>query len=154
MLRSFSLGLVLVFIAGCSSASVSTKLVDGSYDVTITRDGVSDPDVLTIRDGSAGSLLITFVAGVTTDPMGPNADGIRAEIDGSKIVIKPQPAHIDHSTGNLDGTLSGTLTITGGNLDGTLAFVPSSGLITDADGGAVQLGDAGALAYTLTGTKD
>ncbi len=156
MLRSVAFGLLaaIALLAGCSGSSTSTKAIVGSYTVTITRNGVSDPDVLTIRDGSAGSLLITFVAGVTTDPMGPNADGLRASIDGSKIDIKPQPAHIDHSTGNLDGTLSGTLMVTAGTLSGSLAFVPSSGLITDADGGAVQLGDGGALAYELMGTKD
>lgn len=113
---------------GCGS-SPSGKALVGSYNVMIAAGGKSDPDIMSVSLGSGGSMLLTFAAGITTDVGGVNPDGLRATLkSASMLTIDSQPAHVDHSTGQLDGRLNGSGTINGdGTCDITLHFSPAAG---------------------------
>jgi hypothetical protein len=142
---------------GCSS-SASSKTLAGTYQIMITYLGVSDPDIMSITPGVQGSVLLTFVAGITTDAMGPNPDGLRATLDSdTHFKLAPQPAHIDHSTGNLTGSITGEGTAAAdGTIMSTLDFTPTSGEVKDADGGLVPFPDGGTgqvLEYQITGSR-
>ena len=117
--------------SGCggSSATSSTKDVIGSYMVMITNTDVNrtDSDVMTVSAGSGGDILLTFVAGITTDISGPNPDGLRGTIKATEVTVASQPAHVDHSTGNLDGTISGTGTFKTDSVDLKMMFEPAGG---------------------------
>jgi hypothetical protein len=151
----------LVVASGCSSASVSTKAVLGNYNVTIAQDGKSDPDVMSILNGSDGALLLTFIAGITTDADGPNASGLRASLgEDYSINLAKQPAHIDHSTGLLNGTLWGDGKVMGMDIHLTFHYLPTNFAINqmlDPDGGVVltrpDMQPATSLDYDITGTK-
>ncbi|HZS42278.1 MAG TPA: hypothetical protein VFF06_35855 [Polyangia bacterium] len=152
-----ALAIAGLMIGGCSS-SVSTKTIVGEYQVMITYLNVSDPDTLSIKPGTNGSVLLTFAAGITTDADGPNPDGLRATLDSStQFKLAPQPAHVDHSTGNLTGSMSGEGTVAiDGTVMGTLHFTPMNGAVRDADGGLVPVPDGGSnvvLDYQLTGSR-
>jgi hypothetical protein len=145
-------------LAGCSS-SASTKNIVGTYSVTITYQGISDPDTMTVKPGTNGTVLFTFTAGITTDATGPNPDGLRATLSSpTDFKIAPQPATVDHSTGMLTGTLAAEGTIAAdGSVMGTLHFAPMTGSgIKDADGGFIPLPDGGGgvmLDYSLSGMR-
>jgi hypothetical protein len=149
---------LFLLIAGCNDGPRNFKGIIGSYTVTISMDNKSDPDVMTISTGSGNTLLFTFIAGITTDVMGPNPNGLRGTLDGDGMTIKipSQPAHIDHSTGQLDGMLSadGTIAKDGSSVMLNLHFVPSNLAIRDADGGLVPIPDGGAptLEYVVAGS--
>jgi hypothetical protein len=124
--------------SGCGNGSSSTttstfnKDVIGSYMVMITNTDVmrTDSDVMTVSAGSDGDILLTFVAGITTDISGPNPDGLRGLLKATDVTVAAQPAHVDHSTGNLDGSISGTGTFTSGTMstcDLKMSFVPDGG---------------------------
>jgi hypothetical protein len=144
-------------VAGCNSATTSSKGIIGTYGVMISAMGKSDPDIMSIAVGAGNTILFTFTAGITTDLMGPNPDGLRATLDGMKVAIPSQPAHVDHSTGQLDGMMSGDGTIApdGSMVSLTLHFQPTNFVVRDADGGVVDTGDGGAptLDYTVDGAK-
>jgi hypothetical protein len=148
-------------VGACSEESVSTKGVIGNYNVMISQNGKSDPDVMSILTGSNNSLLISFIAGISTDADGPNPTGLRASIgQGQSITISKQPAHIDHSTGKLNGTLWGEGKVTGFDVTMTLHYLPTNfaiGQMTDPDGGVVlsrpDMAPATSLDYELTGEK-
>lgn len=153
------LGVIAAFAfsaVGCNSGTLSGKGIDGTYSVQISAMGKSDPDFMTISSGAAGSLLFTFTVGITTDPMGPNPDGLRGTAEASgAIKIPAQPAHIDHSTGQLDGALTGSGMITpdGSMVMLDLQFAPTNFAIPQ-DGGAVPDGGVTTtLDYTVTGSK-
>ena len=118
--------------AGCGSGA-GTKALIGSYEVMISSMGKSDPDVMTVSPGADGKLLLTFAAGVTTDVSGPNPDGLRGDFgDPSKLTLAAQPAHIDHSTGALTGTVTGGGSLlSSGSCDVLLHFAPASGAAQD-----------------------
>ncbi len=149
------------FVLACSQ-HVSAKGVIGNYDVMISQDGKSDPDVLTILTGSNNVLLLTFIAGITTDPDGPNPSGLRASLGGGDhLTIAKQPAHIDHSTGELDGTIAGEGQVVGFNINLTLHYLPTNfaiGQQNDPDGGIVlsrtDMGLSATLDYSVTGMKE
>jgi hypothetical protein len=102
--------------SGCSASTAGKALV-GSYNVMIASGGKSDPDVMTVTLGSGGAMLLTFEAGITTDQAGPNPDGLRATLmNSTMLTLEAQPVHIDHSTGELDGNVSGSGSI---GADGT-----------------------------------
>jgi hypothetical protein len=151
----------LSLVAACSSESVSSKPVLGNYSVMISQDGKSDPDVLSILNGSDGALLLTFIAGITTDADGPNASGLRASLgDGYTLTLAKQPAHIDHSTGLLNGTLWGDGQVTGMNIHLTFHYLPTNFAINqmlDPDGGVVltrpDMAPATSLDYDITGSR-
>jgi hypothetical protein len=134
-----------LYLVGCGNdSSGEAKMLVGAYNVMITSDGKSDPDVMSISQGTHGDILLTFVAGITTDVMGPNPNGIRCGLSGTNVTIEMQPCHIDHSTGNLDGTVSGmgTIMLDGSNLDFMLDFVPTN------------LGGTSMLNYEITGSRE
>jgi hypothetical protein len=117
---------------GCGSSS-STKALVGSYKVDISSMGSSDPDVMTVATGASVDLLLTFAAGITTDPMGPNASGLRTDLHGTSIIsLSAQPATIDHSTGTVSGSVTGTGHLNSdGSCDLFLHFTPTSGNAQD-----------------------
>lgn len=112
---------------GCGSGPGAKALI-GSYSVMISSMGKSDPDLMTVSPGAGGKLLLTFAAGIVTDATGPNPDGLRADLhDSSKVTLDAQPAHVDHSTGALTGTVTGSGTVKpDGTCDLTLHFVVAS----------------------------
>jgi hypothetical protein len=124
---------------GCGSGAGAKALV-GSYGVMISSMGKSDPDIMTVSPGADGKLLLTFAAGIVTDVSGPNPDGLRVDLhDSSNVTLAAQPAHVDHSTGSLTGTVTGMGTIKpDGTCDVMLHFVPASANPQD---------------YQITGTK-
>lgn len=126
------MGLGAIASSGCGS-SAGAKSVIGSYDVMISSLGKSDPDVMTVSEGVGGKLLLTFVAGVTTDPGGPNPNGLKADLHGGSMVsLDLQPVHIDHSTGLVDGNVTGMGTLMGdGSCDLTLHFTAGDGTMQD-----------------------
>jgi hypothetical protein len=144
--------LVAMFSSGCHS-SPGTDGVTGSYSVTISQGGLSDPDVVSIFPGAHDTLLLEFATGVTTDLMGPNPNGLIASWDGMQLTLDRQPAHIEHSTGQLDGVVSGTGTLTadGSALMLTLSFEPNNLIASDA--GTRTDGGVAILSYTVSGAK-
>ncbi len=106
----------------------------------ISSMGKSDPDLMTVTPGSDNKLLLTFAAGITTDPNAVNTDGLRADLkDSSKVSLAAQPAHIDHSTGSLSGMVTGEGTLmSDGSAMLTLHFTPATGAEQD---------------YTIAGSK-
>ncbi len=131
----------------------------GNYMVTITLNGVSDPDTMTVSQGMDSTLLLTFTAGITTDPNGPNPNGIRViPTSSTDFKVLPQAAHIDHSTGILDGTISGMGTLTpDGTVTITFNYSPTNGAVTDADGGVIAVPDGGTtqvLTYMVSGSRE
>ena len=68
--------------------------------------GASRPLMDKVAPGRDRTVLLTFIAGITTDPMGENSNGLRASLaPASGLQLKAQPAHIEHSTGNLSSSL-------------------------------------------------
>ena len=134
-MKSLLCGCTIIYCAlasfGCGSSTAGKALL-GSYSVMISSMGKSDPDVMTVSPGTEEKLLLTFAAGITTDVGAVNADGLRAGLaDSSKVTLDAQPAHIDHSTGSLSGTVTGTGTLGGdGSCDIMLHFVADDGMTT------------------------
>jgi hypothetical protein len=159
------LGLAVVFfcasgslLSACDSAPTKTTGIVGSYAVQISAMGKSDPDILTITPGADHTLLFTFVAGISTDPMGTNANGLRVLLDGTSVNIQPQSCHIDHSTGSLDGSItgSGTIAADGSMISVMLHYAPTNLAFKGPDGNALQIPDGGTvptLDYDLEGAK-
>ena len=144
-MKSLLCGCIISYCAiassGCGSDAAG-KALEGTYSVMISKDGKSDPDLMTVSPGTDGKLLFTFVAGITTDVGAVNANGLRADLtDSSKVTMTMQPVHIDHSTGSVTGSVTGEGTLNGdGTADVTLHFLPESG--TDPQD------------YMISGTKD
>jgi hypothetical protein len=120
--------------SGCGSSPSSKGLI-GSYMVMISdaTHTTPDSDLLTVTQGSGGDLLLIFEPGITTDPKGPNANGLRAQqTSATKLTLAAQPAYVDHSTGLLEGTISGDGTIgSDGSCDFALHFVPTGGTLVE-----------------------
>ena len=96
--------------------------------ITNTDVNRTDSDVMTVSAGSGGDLLLTFGAGITTDIMGPNPNGLRADLKSStEVTIASQPAHVDHSTGILEGSISGAGTFKPDGCDLKMMFEPAGG---------------------------
>jgi hypothetical protein len=127
-MKSLLCGCIITYCAiassGCGS-NAAGKAVLGSYSVMISSNGKSDPDLMTVSPGTDDKVLFTFAAGITTDIGAINANGLRADLKGSSMIaLDAQPAHIDHSTGSLSGTVTGMGTLSGdGTCDVTLHFV-------------------------------
>src|SRR4051812_29383691 len=82
-----ALSLATLAAGGCGNDPADLMKVYASYTITISARGQADPDVLTVGPGSMGKLLLTFTAGVTTDPMASNSTGLRATLDGTTVRI-------------------------------------------------------------------
>jgi hypothetical protein len=145
-MKSLLCGCIISYCAiassGCDSSAAGKALL-GTYSVMISSMGKSDPDVMSVSPGTDDKLLLTFVAGVTTDVGAVDANGLRAALSGSsKVSLASQPVHIDHSTGSVSGLVTGDGTINGdGTCDVTLHFT------TDTGTGGVQ-------DYVVSGMKD
>jgi hypothetical protein len=115
--------------SGCGSGSPSTKGLLTSYAVTISSGSHMDSDVMTVTQGANDSLLLTFEFGITTDPGAPDENGLRATLSsGNKLTLAAQPAHVDQSSGYIDGNVSGSGTLKStGDVDLALKFAPASG---------------------------
>jgi hypothetical protein len=141
-----TLGLALVFgalSAGCNADTGGNKGLIGSYEITISKDGKSDPDIMSVAVGSQSSLLLTFIAGITTDVVGPNPNGLRCSLQETRLTVLAQPCHISHSTGQLDGNVTGegTLAPDGSSVNITLHYKPTN------------LGGTAQLDYAIEGSK-
>lgn len=139
----------LFFVGGCNDNSSALKALVGPYSVTIERAdlaGQMDPDVMTVAVGKSQTMLLLFEVGISTDAMGPNPNGLISRLEGMDVKLENQPAHIDHSTGKLDGSLTGDGTITpdGSAVTINLHFVPTNFAIPN--GGT-------SLEYTISGGK-
>ena len=110
--------------AGCASA-VDESLLVGTYQVTVSANDKSDPAFVTVSAGD-NAVLFNFTYGFYTDYGAPNATGIRGDIDGEQIDFKAQPVHVDHSTGQIDGTLTGVGKQSGMTLGLTFHVTPTN----------------------------
>ena len=136
-------------LAGCAK-SENPELLYGSYDVHVTAFGKTDPDIVTLSEGH-GALLLDFNYGFYTDAGATNATGIRAKLSDHDLKIVEQPIHVEHSTGAIDGTVTGKGTATGAELTITLNVLPVNFAVPDPSGGVLPAGST--VDYTLTGTK-
>jgi hypothetical protein len=120
---AFSLLGSLVLV-GCANA-VDEQLLLGTYQVTVSANNKTDPAFVVASAGD-GAVLFNFTYGFYTDYGAPNATGIRGDIDGDQIDFKSQPIHVDHSTGQIDGTLTGVGKQDGMNLGLTFHVTPTN----------------------------
>lgn len=134
------IGFCAIASFGCGSSAGSQSLL-GSYGVMISSMGKSDPDVMTVSEGTGGKLLLTFSAGILTDTTGPNPDGLISSLhDSSMLTLDMQPVHIDHSTGYQDGMVTGTgVLMPDGSCDVTLHFSGSGGTTQDYEISGMKL---------------
>jgi hypothetical protein len=142
-LRLTALALSLLGTAACGDGLPNPAIL-GSYDVQVSRDGLSDPDVLTVAVGAKGTLVLDFATGIEPGVGSPSKLGLSAKLNGSALQIEPQQARVAHSTGDASGLLSasGSFMGAGGGIQLTLSFQPTDG--PDA-GQTVQ--------YDVTGPK-
>jgi hypothetical protein len=152
----FALGLIfLSAFAGCSD-DVSNKGLLGTYEVMIAQGGLSDPDFLSVTPAVGGGIVLAFTVGITTDAGAINASGLRASVgEGNVFTIARQPAHIDHSTGQLDGVISGNGKVTGaGMIMMTLHYLPMHFTVTTDGGAPHDMGAGGpTLDYVVSGMR-
>jgi hypothetical protein len=135
MSRWLYLGFVsLLFCAGCNNNN-ELKMLVGPYAVTVDRmdlmgqpNHTPDTDVMSISIGRNSTMLLLFETGISTDPGGPNPNGLIATLDGMNVKLDTQPANVDYSTGAYMGTLVGTGTIApdGSTVSLDLKVVPSN----------------------------
>jgi hypothetical protein len=140
--------LVGVLASGCGGHSdAAAMMLVGSYNCMVTSDSkpmLTDKVVMTVQEGSGVDLLLTFAAGITTDPMGPNPGGLRTALHGSSMItIDSQACHIDTATGPSDGNISGMGTIMpdGSAVDIMLSYAPTN------------IGGVAMINYEITGSR-
>ena len=145
-----SLALLAATAGGCANA-VDPKLVYGSYGVTVSAFGKTDPTVVIASEGADGAIILNFTYGFTTDHGAVNASGLRAELDGSTLKLKEQPVHVDHSTGEIDGMLTGVGTTGGASVSLTLKVLPSNVILKDENNQPLPAGTT--VDYEVDGPK-
>jgi hypothetical protein len=140
--------------AGCGGASTTAAGILGSYDVGISKDGLTDPDVMSIDVGSNGTILLMFATGIRSAADGPSPLGLRARLDGTRLIVDDQPAEINHATGVAVGRLraTGTLMPDGSELTLTISFMPTS-FTGRTDAGSAGDGGFPTLTYEVSGSK-
>ena len=139
-----------VCAGGCASGT-NPKVLYGSYDVQVTAFGKTDPDIVTISEGDH-ALILDFNYGFYTDSGAANASGVRAKLSGHDLKIASQPIHVEHSTGSIDGTVTGQGSADGASLTLTLNVLPINFAVPDGSGGVLPAGST--VDYTLTGGKE
>jgi hypothetical protein len=112
--------------------------------------GKSDPAFVVASEGK-DAILFNFTYGFTTDYGAVNATGIRSHIDGDKLVIDSQPIHVDHSTGLIDGMLTGVGTTGSTNLSLTFHVLPSNVILKDQNGQPLPAGTT--VDYEIDGPR-
>ena len=144
-----SIAAVLGGGAGCANA-VDEKLLLGTYSVMVSAFDKSDPAFVVASEGD-DAILFNFTYGFYTDYGAENATGVRSHIDGDKLVIDEQPIHVDHSTGRIDGTLTGVGTTGSTSLDLTFHVLPSNVILKDPNGQPLPAGTT--VDYEVTGPR-
>ncbi len=140
--RSILAASLFCVVGGCSSSSTpaNIKNVIGNYTVTVSNGVSTDDDLMSVRQGSAGTVLLTFTAGITTPNSGSDSTGLHATVDDKyALTMLAQPVNLDEATGNAAGTMSGTGKVSGAGYKTialTLSFTPGAPVIPIApDGG-------------------
>jgi hypothetical protein len=128
----------LLTAGGCANDDGSAKAFYGTYSAMVSAFGKTDPTVLTVMQGDDDALILDFTNGFTTDASAANASGLRATLDGGNLKVASQPVHVDHSTGEIDGTVTGVGTLSGTSLSLTLDVTPSNP-VPDDDGGTAVI---------------
>lgn len=113
----------------------------GTYEVMIEANGQSDRTRMFASPGSSGTVLLDFTFGISQ---------LRCRIvQPDALALDTQSARVQHSTGIMDGVVSGEGTISAeGAVDLTLQ-VETAG----ADGGAPADGGSASLNLHLTGSR-
>ncbi len=135
--------------AGCANA-IDEKVLLGTYSVTVTAFTKSDPAFVVASQGH-DAILFNFTYGFYTDYGAVNETGIRAHIDGDKLIIDQQPVHVDHSTGQIDGMLSGVGTTGSTSLALTFHVLPSNLILKDQNGQPLPAGTT--VDYEIAGPR-
>ncbi len=130
--------LTLTLGGGCANV-VDPKLIYGTYDVMVSAFGKTDTTIAVASEGD-NTLLLAFTAGFSTPYGAENATGLRVGLDGSGLSLDAQPVHVEHSTGILDGTLTGVGRTGGATLSLTLKVLPSNAVVKDANGDPLPAG--------------
>ncbi len=158
-MRSYLLAIVgfaSLALGGCNSTPQNVMPVIGSYGIMVSRNGLSDPDVVTVSHGTGNSVILSFNTGIWPGPGAPSPFGIRAALEGTKITIASQPATVNYSSGHIEGKMTGkgTLPTDGSTIALDLSFSPATG-IRDVDGGVIVAGDGGVISldYHCEGDK-
>jgi hypothetical protein len=136
--------------SGCARA-VDPMLFYGTYPVSVTAFGKSDPTIVVVSDGREGDILFNFTHGFTTEYGAPNATGVRVALDDAELVVESQPIHVEHSSGTIDGTMTGRGTTSGQDIDLTLSVVPTNVIILGPDGQPLPPGTT--VDYVVKGQK-
>lgn len=140
----------IVFGSGCASA-VDPKLVFGTYGVQVSAFGKTDEAVVIASQGVDDVILLNFTYGFTTDYDAPNRTGLRATLEDGKLTLAQQPVHVDHSTGEIDGMMTGVGTTGGASVSLTLKVVPSNVILKDESGAPLPAGST--IDYEVEGPK-
>lgn len=138
------------FSSGCANA-VDATLLYGTYNVSVSAFGKSDDTIVSISEGSDSVLLFHFTHGFTTDYDAKNATGLRVGLDGSTLIVDMQPVHVEHSSGTIDGTVTGTGSTGGASVDLVLKVLPTNVAIVGPDGTPLPAGST--VDYTVKGSK-
>jgi hypothetical protein len=149
--------ITLVFAAalglvGCSSNSESKALYGTTFDLNVSAFGKTDPTTAVVDQGDKSDLVFQFTYGFFTEPGDVNDTGLQVELKGTTLTVNTQPIHVDHSTGPIDGTVTGSGTLNGTSLNLTLNVLPSDFTIFDANHNPVAAGTT--VDYTITGTQE
>ncbi len=141
-MRWFSLAcFACTLFSGCSDpiVPVDTTPLLGNYSITITANGKSDGDTVTINRGSDNYVLLNFVFGISQ---------VRCAVGGSGSLTLPrQVLHVSHSTGVADGMATGT-----GKIDAEGKIELEIDLMTPGIGPSD--GGAGPVVYQIAGMRN
>jgi len=136
-------------LGGCANAIDLTAFY-GTFSVSVSAFGKSDDTIVVASEG-LDAVLFNFTHGFSTDFDAPNATGLRVQLDDTTLNVEKQPIHVDHSSGELDGTVTGTGTATGSTVDIVLKVVPSNVTIIGTDGNPLPAGTT--VDYAVKGSK-
>lgn len=141
------LSLVASTWSACGGEELSggdPKKVQGTYAVSIELGGKTDNDTLTISPGSGGTVILSFVFGFSQ---------LRSLLSPTnKLSIVQQAVRVQHATGIVDGSGSGTGQIAP---DGTITLkldVTTAGP-SPVDGGVAVDGGATRVSYNVSGMR-
>lgn len=133
----FGFGLL---VGGCRKP-VGPEDFAGTYDVMIEANGLADRTRMFASPGASGTVLLDFTFGISQ---------LRCRITSPEgLALDSQSARVQHSTGTMDGVVSGEGTIsTEGAVDLTLE-VETGG----ADGGVPADGGSASRTLRVTGSR-
>ncbi|HEX2573445.1 MAG TPA: hypothetical protein VH877_28105 [Polyangia bacterium] len=128
-------------VAGGCHKPVGPEDFAGTYEVLIEANGQADRTRMYASPGSSGTVLLDFTFGISQ---------LRCRIvQPDRLVLDTQTARVEHSTGIMDGALSGEGTINAqGAVDLTLQVETAS-----ADGGVPADGGTASMSLHVTGSR-